>query len=352
MPAEILLGGQDHVVPGPEVPLFDLFLVDQVERNPKLVEREAVPAQVLGVGPLRIDRDPGQLGVVHRPGWERVEGGPGESEFLGRRAHGRGRRHVADDERAGRKLGAPALEALLGDLHRNLFQPVPEADHVVGAEMGNGHPGGAFPGRRALRRGDRDWRDRDFENRRIGDFDHVHIHGESHGPATVVVGVEPGVRIELFLEQVFGQPAVWLIALDDVRPRGIGDGVDLERLFGLPDLDPLNPEDVDELGRLRHVPLDRNEVSVWGLRLTLLNRVSGLDVEVLEYGGGEHRRELECREHAGLHVVGVGPPRELGGILDPDRDAAIPLPFLGSAHAARHQAARRGNRRRRLGFLR
>ncbi len=57
---------QDDVVVVAQVALLDPLLVDEVERDPELVEGEPLPAELLRAGPLRVDRDPRHVGVVHR----------------------------------------------------------------------------------------------------------------------------------------------------------------------------------------------------------------------------------------------------------------------------------------------
>ena len=67
----VLRGHDDDVVIGLQVPLGDALLVDQVERNPELVERVTVPAEFLRALPLRVDRDARDVGVVRRDGRRR-----------------------------------------------------------------------------------------------------------------------------------------------------------------------------------------------------------------------------------------------------------------------------------------
>ena len=210
--------------------------------------------------------------------------------------------------------------------------------------MGYGEARGAGPKHLALRYRDGHRRGRHGEQRGVRHFDHIHHHREAHGPAAVIVGTEPRVRILLPLEQVLGQPAIGLIPLDEVRSRGIAHGIDFERLPGDADFDPLSPENVHQFGRPGHVPLDRDDVAIWGLRLPILDRVPGLHIEILEHRGREHRRQLERREHARLHVVGVGAAGEFGRVVLADRDPAIPLTFLRATPSAGHEA--RGGRDR------
>ena len=79
-----------------------------------------------------------------------------------------------------------------------------------------------------------DRRGRDSQNRRVGHLHDGEPHGGAHGPAAVVVGVEPGIGIALLLEQILGQPTVGLVPLDHIGPGGIADRVDLECLGGDP----------------------------------------------------------------------------------------------------------------------
>src|SRR2546423_890423 len=84
-------------------------------------------------------------------------------------------------------LAAGAREALLGGLHRGVAEALPECDHVVRAQVGEGEsrrpaPRDPAPDDRVLHR-----RGGNIEDGFVLDFLHVDQHGQAHGPAAVVV---------------------------------------------------------------------------------------------------------------------------------------------------------------------
>ena len=74
-----------------------------------------------------------------------------------------------------------------------------------------------------------------------------------------------------------------------------------------------------------------------------------LHVEVLDDEIREHRRELQRRQHAGLHVVGVVAPREVLDAVRRNWNAAVPLAVLSAAAARRNGRASAVARRERAG---
>ena len=137
LPAQVLLGHQDHVVVLSQVPLHHALLVDQVVRNLELVERETIPAQILRAGPLRVDGDPRHIGVVHRYRRCAAQHGGGESQRIHQRTHPR-RILAIDHKRTGRERRVAGGEALLGHLHRHRAQQIAQRDHVVRAGVRHG----------------------------------------------------------------------------------------------------------------------------------------------------------------------------------------------------------------------
>ena len=149
------------------------------------------------------------------------------------------------------------------------------------------------------------------------------------------------------LEQVLRQSPVGLIALDHVGAGGEGAVGNLDLAAGPADFDALRPEDVDELGDARLIALHGNDERERRFRLSRLDRVPGLLVEVLDHQVREHRRELQARQDAGLHVVGVVAPRPVGERARRNRQSAIPLARLAAAASRRRASGRRSASRRR-----
>ena len=102
-----------------------------------------------------------------------------------------------------------------------------------------------------------------------------------------------------------------------------------------PDLDALGAHDVDQRATRVMSRCTGNHVGVWRLGLPGLQRVLRLHVEVLYDEIREHRRELQRRQHAGLHVVRVVAAREVLDAVRRNRNAAIPLAGLTAAAPGR-----------------
>jgi hypothetical protein len=256
---------------------------------------------------------------------------------------------VAHDERARGELDAIGRERLLRNLHRHVLQLVTERDHVVRAGVRDRDAGRACAGETSLRHGRRHRRDLRLQDRRIGHRHHVHVERVAHRPAAVVVRLQARVGIVLLLEQVLREAAIRLVALDHVRTRGIRLVAHLHGLVGHTDFDALDAQHVHHFGGARHVALHRDDVAVRRLRLAVLDGIARLDVEVLEDGGREHRRELQRRDDAGFHVVRIRAPRERGHVLGGVLNAAIPLTILATTTARRHATARGEPARRATG---
>ena len=146
------------------------------------------------------------------------------------------------------------------------------------------------PGDRPLDRDCRHRRDRHLQDGGVGDLLDVHPHQQAHRPAAVVVGCQPGVRVDLFLEQVLREPPIRLVALDDVGAGRVGGAVDLELGRRPADLDPLDAQDAEQFGDARHVALHGDDEAERRLRAPFLEGVPRLDVEVLDERGREERR--------------------------------------------------------------
>ena len=336
LPAHVLLSHQDHVVVTAQIALHHALFVDQVKRDLELVERETIPPQVLRATPLRIDRDARHIGIMHGNRRHSPQHGGGEPERIHQRAHAR-RILAVDDERAGRERRVASGEALFGHLHRHRAQQIAQGDHVVRAGMRHGDGRSTAAARVALEHDLVDRRDRGLEDAHVGDLDDVHIHGESHRPAAVVVRVQARVGILLAFDEILGETAIRLIALDDIRAGGIGDVTDRHRRSGLSHFDALHTQQIHELRHARHVTLQRNHEPVRRLDLALFNAVARLDVEVLEHRGREHRRQLQRRQHARLHVVRIRATRERGDVVEADRITAVPLAILRATTTGGHR---------------
>ncbi len=215
------------------------------------------------------------------------------------------------------------------------FRLVPKRDHVGRSEVRDRQSRGAPAGDDALQRHGPHGGRRDVEDGLVVDFLHLRLHRQPHGPAAVVVGAQLGVRIVLALEEVLGEAAIRLVALDHVRAGRIRPAAQRELAGGAPDFDLLHPQDVDELRDTRHVALHGNDVAERRVGLSRVNRVLGLLVEVLDHEVREHRRELERAQDAGFHVVRVDAAREVVRCARRNGNSAIPLARLAAAASRR-----------------
>ena len=191
--------------------------------------------------------------------------------------------------------------------------------------MGDGEAGGSVPLHFPLKSGFVDRGGLCLQNGSVLDLLNLGVVGVPHGPPAVVIGPELRIRIELNLQEILGQAAVGLVELDQVGSRREGSFLQFDLPVQASHLDSLGPEDFQESNHPGHVPLHRDQVAEGRIVPAFLQGVPGLYVEVLQDGPGRHRRELEGRQYAGLHVVDVvSPSKGLHRIL---RHRMTPVPF-------------------------
>ena len=127
-----LVRDDDDVVLRPQPrPGLDVVLVDEVEGNLEAIEGQPHPADLLGVGPGRVDRDPRQVHVGRRHAFRhRRERRGDQPQRLHLGGDALGLAAGLDQERAGRELAGRRGERRAGAAHRQVLQPVAQGDQV------------------------------------------------------------------------------------------------------------------------------------------------------------------------------------------------------------------------------
>ena len=137
LPAQILLRHENHVVVLAQISLCDALLVNEVERNLELVERETIPAKILRTAPLRVDRHPRHVGVVQFHRGHAAQHRGGQAERVHERAYAR-RILAGHYKRTRRICGVAGTEGLLRHFHRHGAQQIAQRDHVIRPEVRHG----------------------------------------------------------------------------------------------------------------------------------------------------------------------------------------------------------------------
>ena len=139
-----------------------------------------------------------------------------QPEFLDRGLHLRCGRVIGDDKRAGGELDAVGRERLLCNTHRHVPQLVAERNHVVRAEVRDRDSGRSRARKFATQLRSRDECRPRLEDRRICALDDIDVERVPHRPTAIVVRLQTRVGILLLLDEIFREPTIRLIALDNV----------------------------------------------------------------------------------------------------------------------------------------